>query len=205
MKDVTVNINSQIAAHRRPISEVGSSLGCQFSKPEASVVLKDYEQKIQEAKENGGLGISLSRIPRKLRVVTVDVVSQKITTDIEGQVIILVNEGLDSEIRIPVNDQMTQAGVVTDDAILKALKGEDTNIHFSDIEKLAKTLNIMNQNEKARLEAVKADIELAIQRIDSAIAENNGKVERYKRERGASSTRTVVENGSTSVEINLGN
>lgn len=203
MKDVTININTQVAAHRPEISTVGSTLGCQYSKPEASVALKDYEKKIQEAKENGGLGISLSRIPRKLRAITVDVLSTKVTTDIEGNVIILVNEGLEGEIRIPVNDQMTQAGIVTDDAILKALKGEDTNIHFSDIEKLVKTLNIMNQNEKARLEAVKADIELAIQRIDSAIAENAGKVDRYKRERGNNPNQTVIENGNSHVQINL--
>ena len=150
------------------------------------------------------MDIVLSRAPRKFRAITTDVVSTKITTDLDGTVIVLVNEGTESEIRIPVNADMTKAGVVTDEAVAKALKGEDSNIHFSDLEKLTKILNNLNQNEKARLVKVREDIDLALKRIDSAIAENIKKVETYKRELAVNNNTSVLETGGgSSVEINL--
>ena len=201
-KEVTLSV--AIAPNRTAISTVGSSLGCSFSKPEASSCLPDYDKKIQEAKNIGSVDIVLCRAPRKFRAITTDVVSTKVTTDLDGTVIVLVNEGLESEIRIPVNSDMTKAGVVTDEAVAKALKGEDSNIHFSDLEKLTKILNNLNQNEKARLVKVREDIDLALKRIDSAIAENIKKVETYKRELSTSNNSSVLEtSANSSVEIKL--
>lgn len=201
--NINLEIASQVAKHRPEIGTVGSCLGAQFSKPQASACLPEYEKTIQEAKDGGNVALTLNRSPRKFRAITVDVISTKVTADIDNTVVILVNEGLDSEIRIPVNSDMTKAGLVTDDAIAKALKGEDTNIHFSDLDKLVKCLNILNQNEIARLTAVAADIEKAKQRIQSAIAENLNKAEKYKRERGASSDTSVLEGSESPVTIKL--
>jgi len=199
-----VSISVAIGSSRPAISAIGSALGCTYSKPEASSCLPDYDKKIAEAKAIGSVDIVLSRPARKFRAITTDVISTKVTTDLDGTVVILVNEGLDSEIRIPVSSDMSKAGVVTDDAVAKALKGEDTNIHFADLEKLVKILNTLNQNEKTRLIKVREDIELALKRIDSAVAENIKKVETYKRELSIDNAKTVLETGkNSSVEINL--
>lgn len=200
-KEVTINM--AIGPNRPFISKVGSTLGCQFSKPEAVSCLPDYEKKIQAAKDNNNIEIVLNRPARKFRAITVDVISTKVTTDLDGTAIILVNEGLDSELRIPISPDMTKAGIVTDDAVAKALKGEDTNIHFSDLEKLVKILNVLNQNEKNRLTRVREDIDLAIKRIDSAIAENVKKVEVYKRELHLDANTSVLESHDGTVQINL--
>lgn len=198
-----VSLNVSIGTNRPYISKVGSSLGCSYSKPEASSCLPDYDKKITLAKENG-IDITLSRAARKFRIKTVDVLSTKITQDLDGTVIVLVNEGMgDDELRIPVNSDMTKAGIVTDDAVAKALKGEDSNIHFSDIEKLAKILNTLNQNEKTRLIKIKEDVELAIKRIESAIAENLKKVETYKHELNVDGSKTVLETSDGTVQINV--
>ena len=202
MNEVTVNL--AIANNRRPISNIGSTLGQQYCKPEASVCLPDYERVIDEAKQNDNLKLTLNRVPRKFRIITTDVISTKVTTDVDGTVVVLVNEGLDSEIRIPVDSNMTHAGVVTDDAVRKALRGEDVNIHFTDIEKLNKQINILNQNEINRLEEVISQATLAKKRLESAKAENEKKVETYKRERGSLVNQTPLENGAdAAVQINV--
>ena len=201
-KEVTLGV--AISSNRPVISTIGSSLGCSYSKPEASSCLPDYDKKIQDAKQLGSVDIVLSRPARKFRAITTDVVSTKITTDLDGTVVVLVNEGLESEIRIPVNSDMTKAGEITDEAVAKALKGEDINIHFTNLEKLVKILNTLNQNEKSRLIKVREDIDLALKRIDSAIAENIKKVETYKRELNVDGMTTVVEDGKGgTVQINL--
>ena len=89
-KEVTLSL--AIAPNRTAISSVGSSLGCSFSKPEASSCLVDYDKKIQDAKNIGSVDIVMNRAPRKFRVITTDVVSTKVTTDLDGTVIVLVNE-----------------------------------------------------------------------------------------------------------------
>lgn len=201
--DKNLTINLAVAPNRPYISKVGSTLGCSYCKPEASSCLPEYEKKIKEAQP---IDITLSRAARKFRIRTIDVLSTKVTTNIDGTVVVLINEGLEGELSIPVNEDMTKAGLVTDDAVAKALKGEDTNIHFTDVEKLAKILNTLNQNEKTRLQKVIEDAQLAIKRIDSAIAENVKKVETYNHELHISGDTSLLETKSgDTVQINLHN
>lgn len=199
-----ININSTIAQHRPEFSAIGSTLGAQYSRPEAKTCLPDYEKKIQTARENGNVDLVINRAPRKFRIITHDVRSAEISTDIDGTVVVFINKGIEgSELRIPVNDDMTKAGVVTDEAVAKALKGEDPNVHFIDVEKLCKHINILNQNELSRLDALIKDATDAKKRIESAIAENVKKAEQYKAERGNNPMMGMLQNGGSTVEINV--
>lgn len=200
-----ININSTIAQHRPEFSAIGSTLGAQYSRPEAKTCLPDYEKKIQTARENGNVDLVMNRVPRKFRIITHDVRSAEISQDLDGTVVVIINKGIEgSELRIPVNDEMTKAGIVTDEAIAKALKGEDTNVHFIDVEKLCKHINILNQNELSHLDVIIKDATDAKKRIESAIAENVKKAEQYKAERGNNPALGMLQNGNTTVEINVG-
>lgn len=199
-----ININSTIAQHRPEFSAIGSTLGAQYSRPEAKTCLPDYDKKIQTARENGNVDLVINRAPRKFRIITHDVRSAEIATDIDGTVVVFINKGIEgSELRIPVNDDMTKAGIVTDEAIAKALKGEDPNVHFIDVEKLCKHINVLNQNELSRLDTLIKDATDAKKRIESAIAENIKKAEQYKAERGNNPMMGMLQNGGSTIEINV--
>lgn len=197
-----INLNLAIANNRRPLSLVGSTLGAQYAKPEAVSCLPDYDKKIAEAKTSGDLQLVLNRPPRKLRIRTEDIVSAEITADLDGTIVVIINKDKESELRIPVSADMTKAGIVTDDAVRKALKGEK-NLFFNDVKKLTSLLNNLNQNELNRIDSVIADLQLAKKRIESAIAESSKKAEQYEQESGKSSRTSVLENGNGSVEINV--
>lgn len=203
--NTNVNLNIAIANNRRPLSIVGSTLGAQYATPEAVICLPDYDKKIAEAKTSGDLTLCLNRPPRKLRSRTEDILSAEVTTDLDGTVIVIINKDRESELRIPVSADMTKAGIVTDDAVRKALKGEK-NIFFNDVKKLASLLNNLNQNEISRINAVIEDLQLAKKRIESAIAENTKKAEQYEQESSNGSRTSVMENGNnaaTTININV--
>lgn len=200
--EVNINFVSTVAQNRRSISAVGSTLGAQYATPKAAEVLKDYQKVIAEAKAGENLKLVLNRPPRKFRAHTEDILSTEIVTDLDGTVVVVVNKDRESELRIPVSPDMTHAGVVTDDAVQKALKGEK-NIFFNDVPKLVTLMNNLNQNEIARIDAVMNDLKLAKQRIESTIAENVQKAKQYTAETGTSSHTTPLESGSTTVHVNI--
>lgn len=202
MKDV--NIDVAIASHSREVSKVGATLGAPYCRPEASTCLPEYEKKIKAAHENDDLDLVLNRNVRKFRVITVTVRNVCTEIGLDGSPMIVVNKGIEGEeLHLPINDDLSKAGVVTEDAVRKALKGEDPNIHFVNPQKLTIHINQLNRNELARLQQVQSDIELAIKRLNSAIAENVKKAEEYERIYATINNPTKIEGVGSGANVEI--
>lgn len=186
-----IQIDLQIAQNRKPISVIGSTLGAQYAVPEAKSCneFKDYTSRQQEVRNGNNIDFCLNRAPRKVRMLTHDIRAHAIEQNpIDQTLEIVINGGHPGELRIPVGPNLETAGVVTDDAIGRALRGEDPNIFFSDQKKLATIINNSNRNEIARLKRLRDQIDKAMADIESTIAQNEKKAELYAREMQAVST-----------------
>lgn len=178
-----VNINLlDVAAHRKPISIIGSTLGTQFFKAETRASILDFESKKIEVEQGGNKDLFLNRTPRRFRLTGHDIIGVNITQDATGATKVVLNQDSDDEkVSIPVTTGMEKIGIITDDALGKALRG-DKNIIFSDPKKLANELNTLNEDEKNRCLAMMKVLQNAINQLDSAIAENKKKANDYYNE-----------------------
>lgn len=178
MTEVNVNLGF-VADFRKPISLVGSSLGTCFFKAEARAGIPDFEQKALAVKQNGNVQFCLNRTPNRYRVTDHDIVAVQVGTDATGAPKVFINKDTDSEVSIPVMPGMEKLGVVTEDALAKALRG-DGNIIFSDVEKLVQQVNTLNMDEKTRLEGLRTEIDKCIAQLVSTIDQNKKKAQDYK-------------------------
>lgn len=178
MNNVNVNLGV-VADFRKPISMVGASLGTCFFKAEARAGMPDFEQKVLQVKQGGNIQFCLNRTPNRYRVTDHEVLSVQVGSDATGATKVYINKDSDGEVSIPVVPGMDKIGVVTEDALGKALRG-DSNIIFSDVRKLVAQVNTLNTDEKTRLEAIRAEIDKCIAQIDSAISANNKKASDYE-------------------------
>lgn len=197
-KEVTINVGPI----RKPASILGSTLGTSFFKAEARASILDFEKKKLEIEQAGNVDLFITRNPRRFRMTDHDVVSVAIRQDATGAQKIVLNEELDSKVSIAVAPGMEKIGVVTDNALAKALKG-DKSIIFANAKKLANELNTLNLDEKNRLIALQGIINNAIKQIDSAIAENNKKANDYYNELVSSTPEDKFDDNT--VVLNLGN
>lgn len=180
MTNNNVNVNLGVVADfRKSISLVGASLGTCFFKAEARAGIPDFEQKALQIKQGGNIQFMLNRTPNRYRVTDHEVLSAVIGSDAAGATKIFLNKDADDEVSIPVVPGMDKLGVVTEDALGKALRG-DTNIIFSDVRKLVAQVNTLNMDEKSRLEAIRAEIDKCIAQIESTISANNKKAQDYE-------------------------
>lgn len=202
----TINLGV-VAQNRKRISIIGANLGTQYFKAEARSCDNAYDDKVQQVKAGGNIEFVLNRVPRRFRMTGHEVISTEIVSDAVGATKVVLNGHDDNScVSIPVGTNMEKIGTVTDDAINKALKG-DKNIIFADPKKLCAQINQLNADEKARLVAIKKEIEVAIQRIDSAIEENTKKLQVYSQEMIASTPEIIpvnspAESESTVVVLN---
>lgn len=198
---------SLIAQNRKRISLVGATLGTQYFKAEARSCDNNFEEKAQQVKAGGNVDFILNRVPRRFRMTGHEILSTEIVSDAVGATKVVLNShDENASVSIPVGVNMEKIGIVTDDAIGKALKG-DKNTFFADPEKLCTLVNQYNYDERARLVAVREFADKAIQQIDSAIQENLKKKDTYKQECINSTpeiipTSSTVESESTVVVLN---
>ena len=114
-----------------------------------------------------------------------DILGANVEEDAIGTTKVILNKGFDSQVSIPVVAGMERIGIVTEDALGKALRvkpGEPNNYIFSDPKKLAMQLNQYNLDEKARLTRMIEVLTKCVSQLDSAIAENNKKADQYQNE-----------------------
>lgn len=171
-------VTKVIADNRKPISMIGANLGTQYFKAQARAAWPEFEKAKMEVENGGDISFIINRSPRRYRLTGHDVVSVMVGSDAAGATKIYLNKDSEGEVSIPVVAGMEKIGVVTDDAIGKALRG-DTNIIFSDPKKLAQQLNVLNNDEKTRLVVLRDQLNKFISQLDSAIAENNKKADTY--------------------------
>ena len=174
-----VNINAKVVAdNRKPISMIGANLGTQYFKAQARAAWPEFEKRKMEVENGGDIEFIINRSPRRYRMTGHDVMSVMVGTDPTGATKIYLNKDDEGEVSIPVVAGMEKIGIVTEDAIGMALRN-DPNIIFSDPKKLAQQLNMLNNDEKTRLVALRDNINKFISQIDSAIAENTKKADIY--------------------------
>lgn len=170
-----------ISQNRGSISKVGSTLGTAYFKAEARASWPAFKEEAIKVKNNGNIDLILNRTPCRYRLTSHDITSVILNKDATGATKVYINKDLEGEVSIPVGAGMDKIGVVTEDAVGKALHG-NTNIIFANASKLANQLNTYNEDEKTRLLALRDKIDKFINQIDSAIEENKRKVEIYERE-----------------------
>lgn len=176
---MNTNVNVQVVANnRKPLSIIGANLGTQYFTAEARSTWPDFEKDKLAVEQGGGIDLIINRAPRRYRIFGNDVTSVQIATDAIGATKVFLNKGEDSEVSLPITSDMSKVGVVTEDALGKALRG-DKNMIFSDPKKLASQLNAYNADEKNRCLALISKLQKFVQQIDSSIAENNKKADQY--------------------------
>ena len=142
-----------VAQHRKAFSVIGSTMGAQFYQAETRTCWPKFEEDSIAAKADK-LSIILNREPKRYRLTGHDIFGVTTGKDALGAPKIFLNEGLKDEVAIPVGVNIESIGAVVNDALNKALHG-DQNIIFNDAEKLAATLNQYNVDERTRLEDIR--------------------------------------------------
>lgn len=181
---------SVVANNRKSLSIVGQNFGCQYYRPEARQNAANFDEKKRKIEQDGNIELTTNRATKRYLVKGYDVVSIQLGNDITGSPVVFINKGDQaSEIAMPISPDLSKVGQVTEDAVTKALRG-DNNIIFSDVEKLVKQCNAANQAEITRIEELKANLDKELQSLQNAIAGNIKKLDDYNHEMNASTNAT---------------
>lgn len=191
----TNKVNPQvIASNRCNLSTIGKQFGCQYYRPEARQNTLNFEELKRDVEMNGNKDLILNRSIQRFRVLGYDVQSLQIGEDISGAPIVIINKDLPSSVVMPISPDLSSVGKVTDDAIGKALRG-DNSIIFSDVKALVSAANVANNSELTRIDNLIEDFKKDKQAILAAIDENNKKVEAYIREFGEPNVTVTIKEG----------
>lgn len=185
---IDLNVENTISKNCQMISQFGSRLGTQFYKPECREVWQGGKEGFENDKKaiaNGdSQGFILNRSPRKLLVKSHRIVCTQIVKDeLTKEVSILVNpDGKGGyDLCLPITNDLIKAGIVTQEAVARALKGEE-NMFFLNVENLTKILNHANEAEVRNLTDLRTRIDKMIQNIQAGIAENKQKADSASKE-----------------------
>lgn len=185
---IDVNVESKISQNCQMIGQVGSRLGSQFYKTESREVWQGGKEGFENDKKaiaNGETrAFILNRSPRKYLAKSYRITGTQIVRDeIAGEVVILINpDGKGGyDLCLPITKDLVRAGVVTQETVTKALKGED-NSFFLNADSLVKILNHANEAEVRNLTDLRNRIDKMIQNIQSGISENKQKAELANKE-----------------------
>lgn len=180
----TNKVNPQVIANNRcNLSTIGKQFGCQYYRPEARQNTLNFEELKRNVEMAGNKDLILNRSIQRFRVLGYDVQSLQISEDISGSPVVIINKDLPSKVIMPISPNLSAVGMVTDEAIGKALRG-DENIIFSDVKSLVSAANTANNSELSRIDSLIEDLKKDKQAILAAIDLNNKKVEAYVREFG---------------------
>lgn len=191
----TNKVNPQvIASNRCNLSTIGKQFGCQYYRPEARQNTLNFEELKRDIEMNGNKDLILNRSIQRFRVLGYDVQSLQIGEDISGAPVVIINKDLPSSVVMPISPDLSSVGKVTDDAIGKAIRG-DNSIIFSDVKALVSAANVANNSELTRIDNLIEDLKKDKQAILAAIDENNKKVEAYVREFGEPNVTVTIKEG----------
>lgn len=172
---------STLANNRKPISMVGSTLGGQYFNATAREAWPEFDKQKLAIEQGGNVELMLNRSPRRYRMMGHDVLSVCVAKDPTGADKLYINKDTEDEISMPIANGMEKFGILTDDVLARALRG-DKSVVLANASKLAQKLNSFNNDEKRRLMGLRERIDKMIQQIDCTIDENNKKAELYERE-----------------------
>ena len=149
-----------------------------FTVEPKDVDLKFVERKNEIAQNPQAPDLITNRGPRAILVQDHSVLSQEFAFDVEGNRVVIFNKGMADESTANVVAGNTPFGQVSDDAMKDALRGE-LRIFANGIKTVTK-VNVLNQNELDRWEALKKQIERYCDSLRSTIAANKKKAQEYQ-------------------------
>lgn len=149
-----------------------------FTVEPKDVDLKFTERKNEIAQNPQAPDLITNRGPRAILVQDHSVLSQEFAFDVEGNRVVIFNKGMADESTANVVAGNTPFGQVSDDAMKDALRGE-LRIFANGIKTVTK-VNVLNQNELDRWEALKKQIERYCDSLRSTIAANKKKAQEYQ-------------------------
>lgn len=202
MEPVQLKVNaSVVASHRRALSNVGKTFGGQYFRASQEDCNLRQEQDILDSESNNNLDLVLNRSPRRFKQVGTDIVAVEVGEDAQGASNVYINRGrkkqvgdkvFSQEAIIPITGDMRLESDASDDTILaEALKGDKSKI-FADPNQLTEKLNILNDNELARVDKMIQKLQQWRKMIIDTKNSNIDKARKYNSERTASPTDTVV-------------
>lgn len=201
METAQLKVNATVvASHRRALSNVGKTFGGQFFRANREDTNPRQAQDVIDSENNNNLDLVLNRSPYRFKQVGTDIVAVEIGEDAQGASMVYINRGrkkqvgdkvFSQEAIIPVSDDMRVDSDASDDAILaEALKGDKTKI-FADPEMLTEKLNILNDNEIARLDKLIQKLQAWRKLIIDTKNSNIDKARKYRAERTSTSAAEI--------------
>lgn len=206
MDTVQLKVNpTVVASHRRALANVGKTFGGQFFRvSQEEVNLRQAQDEI-DSENNNNLDLVLNRSPRRFKVAGTDIVAVEIGEDAQGASMVYINRGrkkqfadkvYDQSAIIPVSNDMRIDSDPSDDSILReALNGDKSKL-FADPNSVVEKLNILNDNEITRVDALIQKLQAWRKTIIDTKNSNIEKARKYTSERtanGASEIRVHVE------------
>lgn len=202
METIQLKVNATVvASHRRALSNVGKTFGGQFFRVNQEDTNPRQAQDVVDSESNNNLDLVLNRSPRRFKMVGTDIVAVEIGEDAQGASMVYINRGrkkqvgdkvFSQEAIIPVSSDMRVDSDASDDTVLaEALKGDKSKI-FADADLPTEKMNILNDNEIARIDKLIQKLHGWRKMIIDTKNSNIDKARKYRAERTASPVDTVT-------------
>lgn len=208
MNTVNVNINA-VNAQCGMIRQIGMTPGLagKYFTITTKHAFKDYE-KIKESIEGNPQAPNLF-INRPIPTFDIKdhiVLSQAVETDATGNVKVVFNPGTDEEAKATVVAGGLGFGIPTSEAIKKAIGPNGEGTIFADGKKLLKETDELIDGQIAWANALKQQLDRAIQSLETSKRENHSKIDSYYKAMNATTPKEMALNGSgDTVEIHIEN
>lgn len=202
METVQLKVNATVvASHRRALSNVGKTFGGQFFRVNQEDTNPRQAQDVIDSENNNNLDLVLNRSPRRFKMVGTDIVAVEIGEDAQGASMVYINRGrkkqvgdkvFSQEAILPVSNDMRVDSDASDDTVLgEALKGDKSKI-FADPEILVEKMNILNDNEIARVDKLIQKLNGYRKLIIDTKNSNIDKARKYRAERTSNPVEATV-------------
>lgn len=202
MEEIKLKVNpTVVATHRRALGNVGKTFGGQFFRVSQEDTNLRQAQDIVDSENNNDLDLVLNRSPRRFKVVGTDIVAVEVGEDAQGASMVYINRGrkkqvgdktFSQEAILPVSDDMRVDSDASDDSVLaEALKGDKSKI-FADADMPTEKMNILNDNEIARIDKLIQKLQAWRKMIIDTKNSNIDKARKYRAERTANPAEVSV-------------
>lgn len=202
MSEVTLKVNANVvASHRRALSNVGKTFGCQFFRASQEECNLTQAQDEINSENNNNLDLVLNRSPRRFKLTGTDIVAVEIGEDATGASQVYLNRGRKKQVGdktysqeavIPVTNDMRLDSDAQDAAVLRAALDGDKSKIFADADNLLDPLNALNDAEIARLDKLIQRLQTWKKMITDTKNSNVDKARKYRAERTSNPDVTVT-------------
>uniref|UniRef100_A0AAU8B8T2 Uncharacterized protein n=1 Tax=Dulem virus 42 TaxID=3145760 RepID=A0AAU8B8T2_9CAUD len=189
MRKMAKAININIVEENRPsLTSFGPLFGKRIFSAVKVPIFTDFNSRTETANHNNGLFIT--RNVYRYKVQAIDITSMILEKGIEDEFEIVINKdmtdenGNSLEVRCPLADPHFTKEVNTENLIatLNQNGGSCSKVFFSSGKKLTEHLNLQNAKERAKIDALKKDLEKACSMIDTTSDKNYASTEAYYRQ-----------------------